>query len=36
VPLDAHPNLKRWMTQGIEQLHCWKATDAAKLLGLAA
>jgi len=36
LPLDAHPNLKRWMTQGIEQLPCWKATDAAKLLGLAA
>ena len=35
LPLDAHPNLKRWMTEGIEQLPCWKATDAAKLLGLA-
>jgi glutathione S-transferase len=36
LPLDAHPNLKRWMTKDLEQLPCWKATDAAKLLGLAA
>jgi hypothetical protein len=36
LPLDAHPNLKRWMTKDVEQLPCWKATDAAKLLGLAA
>jgi glutathione S-transferase len=34
LPLDAHPNLRRWMTEGVEQLACWKATDAAKLLGL--
>lgn len=36
LPLDAHPHLKRWMTQDVEQLPCWKETDAAKLLGLAA
>lgn len=36
LPLDAHPNLKRWMTKEVEQLPCWKATDVAKPLGLAA
>jgi glutathione S-transferase len=34
LPLDAHPNLRRWMIDGIEQLPCWKATDVATLLGL--
>ena len=29
LPLDDHSHLKRWMTQGIEQLPCWKATQAA-------
>ncbi|KAF2094390.1 hypothetical protein NA57DRAFT_60436 [Rhizodiscina lignyota] len=27
LPLDEHPNLKRWMTEGIEQLPCWKKTQ---------
>ncbi len=26
LPLDQHPNLKRWMTERVEQLPCWKAT----------
>src|SRR5215469_14274929 len=26
LPLAAHPNLARWMTQRVEQLPCWKAT----------
>jgi glutathione S-transferase len=34
LPLDAHRNLRRWMTEGVEQLPCWKATDVATLLGL--
>lgn len=34
LPLDAHPNLRRWMIEGVEELPCWKATDVAKLLGL--
>lgn len=29
LPLDDHPHLKRWMTEGIEQLPSWKATQAA-------
>lgn len=29
LPLDDHPNLKRWMTEGIEQLPSWKKTQAA-------
>lgn len=28
LPLDAHPHLRRWMVEGVEQLACWKATDA--------
>ena len=36
LPLDAHPNLRRWMTQDVEQLPCWKSTDVASLLGLKA
>ncbi len=36
LPLDAHPNLKRWMTERVEQLPCWKATDVAGPLGLTA
>ncbi|MFN0039506.1 MAG: glutathione S-transferase family protein [Burkholderiales bacterium] len=36
LPLDAHPNLRRWMTQDVEQLPCWKSTDVAPLLGLKA
>jgi glutathione S-transferase len=34
LPLDAHPNLKRWMTKDIEELPCWKETDVAKMLGM--
>ena len=29
LPLDDHPHLMRWMTQGIEQLACWKNTQLA-------
>ena len=29
LPLDDHPHLKHWMTEGIEQLPCWKATQTA-------
>ena len=29
LPLADHPNLKRWMTQGVEQLPSWKSTQAA-------
>jgi glutathione S-transferase len=36
LPLEAHPNLRRWMTEGIEELPCWQATDAASRLGLKA
>lgn len=28
-PLDKYPNLKRWMTEGIEQLPAWKNTQKA-------
>jgi glutathione S-transferase len=28
-PLDKYPNLKRWMTEGIETLPCWQKTQAA-------
>jgi hypothetical protein len=27
LPLDAHRNLRRSMTEGIEELPCWKATE---------
>jgi len=26
LPLDPHPNLKRWMMKDVEQLPCWKKT----------
>ncbi len=29
LPLADHPNLKRWMTEGVEQLPSWKGTQAA-------
>jgi len=35
LPLAAHPNLRRWMTEDVEQLPSWKATDVAKMLGWA-
>jgi glutathione S-transferase len=34
LPLQAYPNLRRWMTEEVEQLPCWKETDVAKMLGL--
>ncbi len=30
LPLDQHPNLVRWMTEGVEQLPCWKATHVGE------
>jgi len=30
LPLDEHPNLKRWMTERVEQLPCWKATHVGE------
>ena len=36
LPLDAHPNLRRWMIDEVEELPCWQATDAASRLGLKA
>ena len=35
LPLAAHPNLRRWMSEDVEQLPSWKATDVAKMLGWA-
>lgn len=29
VPLDKYPNLKRWMTEQVEQLPCWQKTQGA-------
>ena len=29
LPLDQHPNLKRWLTEGIEKLPCWQKTQGA-------
>jgi len=29
VPLDKHPNLKRWLLDGVEKLPCWQKTQAA-------
>jgi hypothetical protein len=29
LPLDHYPNLKRWMTEGIENLPCWQKTQGA-------
>lgn len=29
LPLDQHPNLKRWLTEGIEKLPCWQRTQGA-------
>jgi glutathione S-transferase len=26
LPLSDHPNLKRWMTQGVEKMPCWDKT----------
>ncbi len=27
LPLDGHPNLKRWMLERVEPLACWRATN---------
>lgn len=29
LPIDKYPNLKRWMTEGVEQLDGWKNTQGA-------
>jgi glutathione S-transferase len=29
LPLDQHPNLKRWLTEGVEKLPCWQKTQGA-------
>lgn len=29
LPLDEHPNLKRWLTEGVEKLPSWQKTQAA-------
>lgn len=29
LPLEQHPNLKRWMTQNVEKLPCWQKTQGA-------
>jgi glutathione S-transferase len=29
LPLDQHPNLNRWLTEGIEKLPCWQRTQGA-------
>jgi glutathione S-transferase len=34
LPLETYPSLRRWMTEDIEQLPCWKETDVATALGL--
>jgi glutathione S-transferase len=34
LPLDMYPSLRRWMTEEVEQLPCWKETDVATALGL--
>ena len=36
LPLADHPNLNRWMTDGIEQLPAWKRTQDAVLNALGA
>jgi glutathione S-transferase len=29
LPLDQYPNLKRWLTEGVEKLPCWQKTQDA-------
>lgn len=36
LPLGGYPNIARWMTEQVEELPCWKATDVASALGLKA
>jgi len=35
LPLESRPNLKRWMTEGIETLPCWQRTHDAVVKVLA-
>jgi hypothetical protein len=35
LPLADHPNLQRWMTQGVEQLPSWQRTHDAVMKALA-
>ncbi|MBV8704244.1 MAG: glutathione S-transferase family protein [Acetobacteraceae bacterium] len=34
LPLAEHPNLRRWMTEGIEALPCWQRTQEAVVKAL--
>ncbi len=34
LPLAEHPNLRRWMTEGIEALPCWQRTQGAVVKAL--
>lgn len=34
LPLDSYPNIRRWMSERVDELPCWKATDVALMLGL--
>ena len=36
LPLEKYPNIYRWMTQFVEELPCWKATDVTQAFGLKA
>jgi glutathione S-transferase len=36
LPLENYPAIRRWMTERVEELPCWKATDVARMLGLKA
>jgi glutathione S-transferase len=36
LPLNTYPNIQRWMSERVEELPCWKATDVALTLGLKA
>jgi glutathione S-transferase len=36
LPLNTYPNIQRWMSERVEELSCWKATDVALTLGLKA
>lgn len=29
LPLDQYPNLKRWLTEGVETLPAWQKTQGA-------
>lgn len=34
LPLAEHPNLRRWMVEGVERLPCWQKTHAAVVKAL--